>query len=359
MTENSNTLFSSFLFLALLIFVGYLMIVGRDILLPFVIAIVIWRVIVAMTDSVHRRSIGSIQPPYWLAVLVVFGALFWLIFNIVGIIVRESSIFVNQLPAYQTNLLALLDSLPLSLLQIIPAFSTGNLEEGLNTLILTAFDTLQTYMGTLASGLVGMVSQVSIVLIYVVFLLLEQNTFATKLTQMFPSERRRTDFANILKSIGNNITAYMGIKTWISFLLGVVVYIALWLFGLEHAIVWAILSFILNYIPFIGPIIAIIFPALTAILTSTNWGWIIAIIVVVSIIQFIFAYWVEPQMMGERLNVSPLVVLFSLAIFGAIWGLTGMFLSVPLTIILMIILGHFPQTRPVAVLLSEDGEVPG
>ncbi|MEM7125740.1 MAG: AI-2E family transporter [Chloroflexota bacterium] len=356
--QQSGKLFFFALILALLTFTGYMMIIGRSILLPLVVAIVIWQVVVAMTEAIHQRSIGSFKLPYWLSGLLVFLGLFVILNILFGIFATEFGVFVEKLPEHQANLVALLDTLPLGLLQLIPAFSTGNIEEGLNTLLTTLFEGFSTYVTTVASSLAGGLSQASVVVVYVVFLMVEQGTYSKKLMAMFPSDEQRNDAAGILKSVGDNITDYVGIKTWISFLLGVAVFIVLWLLRVDHATVWAILSFLLNYIPFIGPIIAIIFPFLTAILSSTDWTWIIGVTVAVTLIQFIFGYMIEPRMMGNRLGVSPLVVLISLSIFGGIWGLTGMFLSVPLTVILIIVFGHFQSTRWLAILLSETGEIP-
>lgn len=358
LTDRIGNLFFLSLVLALLTFIGYMMLVGRDILLPLVIAIVVWQVISAMTEAVHQRGIGSFQLPYWLSGLFVFLGFSVVLVILSGIFVSEFGVFVEMLPQHQNNLVALLDTLPLGLLQLIPAFSTGNIEEGLNTLLTTILDGFSAYVATLASSLAGVLNQGAVVAIYVVFLLVEQGTFRDKLAAMFPKKEQHDDASEILRSIGQNITDYVGIKTWISFLLGISVYAILWPLGVAHATVWAILSFFLNFIPFIGPIIAIIFPVLTALLTSTNWGWIVGVTAAVSFVQFLFGYMVEPRMMGNRLGVSPIVVLVTLSIFGAIWGLAGMFLSVPLTVILIIVFGHFQSTRWIAVLLSETGQIP-
>lgn len=359
MTENYGRMFSSFFLLALLAFTGYLMVVGQSVLLPFVIAIVVWRAVVAMTEAIHQRKIGMFQPPYWLSALIVFGVLFYLILKLGRICFVQFGLFVERLPTYQSNLIALLNTLPPSLLQQISGSNSGNVEEILTMLSTQLFDALSAYTGTLASSAVSILSQASVVLVYVIFLLLEQKTLAEKLPKMFPKQSQQTEVAEILHSIGDNITAYVGLKSLISALLGMAIYISLFLLGVEYALVWALLSFVLNFIPFIGPIVAIVFPVLMALLTFTNWTWIIAVTVIVSVIQMLFGYWVEPKMMSNRLSVSTLVVMLSLSIFGAIWGITGMFLSIPLVVILMIIFGHFEKTRPIAVLLSENGEVPG
>lgn len=350
---------SSFFLLALLLVTGYLMIVGQSVLMPFVIAIVVWRVVVAMTEAVHQRKIGAFQPPYWLSALIIFGLLLAAVSILGQIFFAQFNHFVEQLPTYQSNVIALLSTLPPSLLQLIPGFESGNVEAGLNTLNTIMSESLSAYTGTLASSMVGILSQASLVLVYAVFLILEQSTLAKKLPKMFPKQSQESEVSEILHSIGENITAYVGLKSLISFLLGVTIYVSLLLLGVEYALVWAILSFILNFIPFIGPIVAIVFPVLIALLTSTNWGWIIAVTVIVAFIQMLFGYWVEPKMMSNRLSVSTLVVMLALSVFGAIWGITGMFLSIPLVVILMIIFGHFEKTRPIAVFLSENGEVPG
>ncbi|MEM7538975.1 MAG: AI-2E family transporter [Chloroflexota bacterium] len=358
MGDNSSNSLSILILPLALLLTGYLMIIGKEILLPFVIAIIIWRVLVGLTETIHRQRIGSFQPPYWLSILtlvVMFAFFFQLT---IDIFVDEIQEFIESLPHHQDNLVALLGTLPPRVLEAIPAFSTGDIENGLNTLLINLFNSLSAYISTIGTNVVSLISQTSVVAIYVIFLLLEQNTFAKKMIAMFPDQTVRKDMSEILKSIGDNITDYIGIKTWISLLLAVVLFVIMLLMGLEHAVVWAILSFFLNFIPFIGPLIAIIFPALTAILTSTNWVWIIGVTVAVSVVQGIFGYAIEPKMMGNRLGVSPLIVLLALAVFGAIWGLAGMFLSVPLVVIMIIILGHFQRTRPIAIMLSEDGQIP-
>lgn len=353
-----HSLFTYSLILALLTFLGFLMLIGREILMPLVIAIVIWRVLVAMIEAVHAKRIGSFHFPYWLSTLAILLLALIITTRIAAIFYREFLDFTEQLPDHRHNLLALLESIPRGVLRTIPAFSSGDVEQGLTTILNTFFDQLSLYFSTLIAGLANFLSQAVIVVIYVVFLLLEQGTFSRKLVAMFPTKQQQDDITHMLNSIGQNINSYISIKTYISVLLGLATYVVMWLTGLEHAIVWAILSVFLNFLPYIGPVIAIILPFIIAILQSTNWGWILGVTGSLTLIQFIFGYVVEPKMMGTRLNVSPLVVLVSLSVFGALWGLAGMFLSVPLTVLLIIVLGHFQTTRPIAVLLSESGGIP-
>lgn len=115
--------------------------------------------------------------------------------------------------------------------------------------------------------------------------------------------------------------------------------------------------FFLNFIPNIGAIIAIAFPASLAIVQFTSWIPFTKIIFGLGTVQFIVGNIIEPRYLSNSLNLSPLVILFALAVWGDIWGLLGMFLAVPITVMMMIIFAHFEKTRPIAILLSRDGNV--
>ena len=120
---------------------------------------------------------------------------------------------------------------------------------------------------------------------------------------------------------------------------------------------WAFLIFLLNFIPTIGSLIATTFPAVFALLQFGEFSYLVMVLVFVGLIQVAVGNVLEPKLMGNSLNISPLVAILSLTFWGAIWGVTGMFLSVPITVILVIIFSHFESTRPVAIMLSEKGKV--
>ncbi len=115
--------------------------------------------------------------------------------------------------------------------------------------------------------------------------------------------------------------------------------------------------FLLNYIPYIGPLIAVVTLLIVASIQVTQLVPFIFLGILLTAIQIILGNFVEPKWLGVRLNLSPLVILLSLAFWGSIWGFIGLFLSVPIMVILTIILGKFPKTRPIAVMLSATGEV--
>ena len=127
--------------------------------------------------------------------------------------------------------------------------------------------------------------------------------------------------------------------------------------GLDLAGFWAFVIFLLAYIPTIGSLLGVIFPALMALLQFGGISEFLIIAVGLGAAQLVIGNVLEPRMMGRSLNLSSLVVIVSLAVWGSLWGVTGMFLSVPITVVLMIILAQFKQTRPIAILLSANGKV--
>ena len=103
---------------------------------------------------------------------------------------------------------------------------------------------------------------------------------------------------------------------------------------------------------------AIIAPALLTLIQFDNLTPFLIVLLVFGSIQVVTANVIEPAIMGRSLNLSPLVVIVSLMVWGTIWGVVGMFLCVPIMVVLLIVLAHFETTRPVAILLSADGRIP-
>jgi predicted PurR-regulated permease PerM len=144
-------------------------------------------------------------------------------------------------------------------------------------------------------------------------------------------------------------------KTVVSLLTGILSYIVLAIIGVDFAVFWAFLIFLLNYIPTIGSLIATIFPALMALLQEGNFSHAFWVIAGVGAIQILVGNFIEPKVMGNSLNISSLVVILSLVIWGSLWGIIGMIIAVPITVIMIIIMAQFPNSRKFAIMLSKDG----
>jgi AI-2 transport protein TqsA len=147
--------------------------------------------------------------------------------------------------------------------------------------------------------------------------------------------------------------------TAVSALTAVLSYAVMRLAGLDFAFFWAVAIFFLNYIPTIGSILGTVLPAAFALLQFQALAPVLAVLAGIGAVQFVIGNILLPRMAGQVLNISLAATIFSLFFWGALWGITGMFVAMPLTAILIIAFGHFDPTRPVAVLLSRTGELGG
>jgi AI-2 transport protein TqsA len=196
-----------------------------------------------------------------------------------------------------------------------------------------------------------------LIALYVVFLFVEQHYFTQKMSALFSNPKNRDLVDNIISHIVKDTQTYLGLKTLLSLITAISSWVIMKFVGLDFAEFWALLIFFLNFIPNIGAIVATAFPALLALIQfDTLLPFLIIISGIVSI-QFVVGNIVEPRFLSKSLNLSPLIILIALTLWGSIWGILGMFLSVPITVMMMIIFAHFEVTRPFAVLLSQDGYI--
>jgi predicted PurR-regulated permease PerM len=197
------------------------------------------------------------------------------------------------------------------------------------------------------------IANLFLIFIFLIFIMSGRGQVINKLAKYYPKEKSDKFFA-IAEKIDSQIQRYIAIKTLVSFFTGVFTGIVLIIWGLDFAIVFAFLTFILNYIPNIGSFIATVFPVAIAIFQfETIWPavWICVILI---LIQQIMGNFVEPRLMGQGLGLSPLVVLFSLFFWGWLWGIPGMILATPMTAIVKIVCGNIPELGIVAALMSKD-----
>jgi predicted PurR-regulated permease PerM len=198
-------------------------------------------------------------------------------------------------------------------------------------------------------------SQLGVILIYVIFLLVEQQFFDLKLNALVRDEARQRRIREVLDRIASDIQNYMWIMTLVSGMTAGLSYLVMSWMGLGQPGFWAFLIFALNFIPTIGSILGTLLPAVYALVQFQALSPVITLLLLIGVIQFVLGNVVQPRMAGQSLNMSQLVVILSLFVWGAIWGITGMFLAVPLTSILMLVLSNFEATRPAAILLSREG----
>ena len=200
-------------------------------------------------------------------------------------------------------------------------------------------------------------SDVFLVILYVVFLMAEESMIPKKLRLVYNTPEKFQLMRKLLDEIDQSISQYISLKTLVSLMTAIASYVALLLIGVDFPLFWAALIFLLNFIPTIGSLIATIFPASMALLQFAEFTPFILVLASVGTIQVLVGNVIEPKLMGSSLNISSLVVLISLAFWGTIWGVVGMILSVPVTVMLIIIFSRFPSTKSAAIWLSGNGEI--
>ncbi|GAB4335979.1 MAG: AI-2E family transporter [Desulfobulbaceae bacterium] len=191
------------------------------------------------------------------------------------------------------------------------------------------------------------------VVLFVIFILSERDGLARKIVRGV-GPQRAIDILDTMRRINRSVQQYLGLKTLISLLTGVLVAVALLLLQAPFPFLWGLLAFLLNFIPNIGSIVAGIPPILVTLFDSGSLTRTLLVAVAFVVIQTVVGNFIEPKVLGKGLDLSPLVVLLSLLFWGWLWGIPGMLLSVPLTAAIKISLEQFDSTKPIAILLGDN-----
>jgi predicted PurR-regulated permease PerM len=330
-----------------LIIIGILY-VGKPVLMPLVLAVFIWYLINILTDAIAKpRKWSPIKMPRPIAFTAALVIIVCALFLASWIIMSNINHVAAVIPAYQYNLEQMSRRL-LSMVPLSEPLTVGKLISGID-------------FSSIAHVAVREVTNVfgkgAFVCVYILFLFLEQRSFGRKFLELTPQSRNREEVRSIIARIDSDVRTYIGVKTLASIATAAGSYIVFASVGLNFASFWTFLIFVLNYIPFVGPIVATVLPAPFALMRYESLAPFFIILIGVTIVQQSISSFFEPRFMGDKLNMSPLVILLSLALWNLIWGIPGMLMCVPLTAIAMIIFSYFPQTRPIAVALSRNGKI--
>jgi len=333
----------------LVILTFYLLIVGQDVLLPIVIALVFWYLINLVAKSYGRLKIGDKALPGWLCFtlsLLSFVAMFWATVKLISMNVDG---VLEVAPSYQVNLEAKMNSL-LGYFGINEAPTLEQLIELIN---------LGQFISATAGSLTSIVANSGVILIYLAFLFIEQKNMDKKLSALIVDDEKEQRVRKLLRKVSDDVRKYVTIKLIASLSTGILSYMFLMMVGVDFAAFWALLIFLLNFIPTIGSIIATIFPALITLVQFDTLTPFFLVAGGLTGIQILIGNILEPKFTGSTLNLSPTIILLNLSLWGLIWGIPGMFLCVPFLVISMIVFSNLPQTRTIAVLLSSDGQIKG
>jgi AI-2 transport protein TqsA len=326
----------------------YLLVAGRGLLLPFVLGLVLWYMIDALADAFEQPRIGRLRLPRPIALLAavcVMGGLLWVVGRTIG---RNISAVAAAAPNYERRLQILVNEGA----RLVGVEQAPTLSELFDRISLA--DTLS----SLATAAASVVSVAGIVVIYAGFLFVEQVRFRRKLAIILGTGGHQARVLAVLDRIDRDIRVYIRIKTTLAVATAAFAYVVMAVVGVNFAAFWAVMVFFFYYIPTVGSILAIAAPAVLALVQFDHLTPFLIVLLVFGTIQIVTANVIEPTIMGRTLNLSPLVVIVSLVVWGTIWGVVGMFLCVPIMVVALIVLAQFETTRPLAVLLSADGRIP-
>lgn len=214
------------------------------------------------------------------------------------------------------------------------------------------FGIITSFLTSASSKFVNIIGDCMLVFLYLMFIILERSTIFPKIVIALPKERG-IKLAEMVARMNKLISKYLSIKVIISGATGVLFYLTAILTGMDFPLVWGVLAFILNFIPTIGSIIVTGAAILMAMVQfMPNWNIVVVASAMFVMTQMVLGNIIDPKLQGVQLNISPLVILVSLALWGYVWGILGMFLAVPLTSVLQIICASSETMKPVAILLS-------
>lgn len=348
--DNNRTYMTVGVWIISTVAIGMVIAQGAHILAPFALAIFIWLVMEGFARAIHKPFPNI---PSWAAHVFAMAVV------AIGIV-----IFIGVLRGAVVEFASKSDQYELRINQLIAqVYTMLGLQDAPHLSSLIFSDASVRFVEPALASVQGLAGDMVLIMIYVAFLYVTSASFSRKLDRVFvrPIDRERARLVGA--DIRRTMEQYLWVQTALSIITTALTYATLLAMGLDNALFWAFVIFVLNYIPTIGSIVAGLLPALFAIV-QTEWpAWmpndpmICAVIVFlgISVWQFLIGNFVSPRMTSNSLNLSALVVLLSLAVWGALWGLPGMFLSAPLTVLIMIVLAQIPGARWIAVLMSADG----
>jgi predicted PurR-regulated permease PerM len=317
---------------------------GKPILQPLFIAVFIGYLLLPVYKWLSKAGVSGIVGTLFILVLIL-GALFGL-----GTMVFNSIDQVSQrVPEYEKKLEAIVD-------EIVDSYTGEVGKSHFKIRELPFFKNQSTAERTraafqrVAGTFLNFLTWAGITVLYLVFLIAEKFTLPRRLSLAFGQADGERVMA-VVGTINQAISEYIAVKTFISIMAGALSLVVLWYFNVDFFIMWSILIFLFNYIPYLGSWVAVGFPIVLGFLQlGTVSGICVALLLIA--IQIGLGNFIEPRMAGRKLGVSPLLILVSLSFWGLLWGIMGMILAVPLLVIIKLVLENIKETKPLATLMS-------
>lgn len=324
-----------------------ILVYGKSLLIPFVFALLFWFLIREVKHLINKVAFLKNALPNWVK-NVITSLLFFILLGLFSSVLSTNiKLLSNSILSYESNAEIALNKINNTFnVDLLSLFKNHASDFNFSAILQSIFNSLTEILGN-----------AFIIVFYTIFIFIEEANFDHKLKAILKNKSNYQNVDEILIKVEKSITQYIGLKTLTSVLTGFLSYLILLFIGVDTPLFWAFLIFTLNYIPTVGSMAATLFPTIFALLQFGEFGPPLLVLGLVGATQVVVGNLIEPKLMGNSLNVSSLVAILSLSFWGSIWGITGMILSVPVTVIMVIVFAQFERTKFLAILLSEKGRV--
>jgi predicted PurR-regulated permease PerM len=330
---------------------------GRSIFIPVVIAGFLSFLIFTLKETIRRGPLVGRFMPDWLCYLFAFALIVSVFILFIEIIRDNVEALLATAPQYEERLRKFTqDGIQyLNEAGVLPEDFVG----GVDQLRSTALSLINPFLSQVGSALRGITGNSVTIFLYTVFMLLERGRIFKKINLLSRDGDQRRAVNETIGDIAFLVRQYITVKTVTNLVTATVSYFIMIFVGIDFAGFWALLIFALNFIPIVGAASAISLPVILSLVQPEGGGVETALLALVLLVgaEQTMSSAIEPRLIGKSLNLSPFVILLSLAVWGSLWGFAGMLLAVPITVTVMIILTQFETTRPIAVMLSDSGEI--
>jgi AI-2 transport protein TqsA len=337
--------------IALAVLIGWVLYVARDVLVPVAYSALLVYVVLGMTRQIGRiPRLGPRLPEglrYLLSAALILAALWGMTLLILASIEEIS----DNAARFDRAMLGAIQSAATWL-----GIETEPTWPQLRQVLYERVGVTR-LLGSTAGAMLRLVTLFAAVVLYATFLLIEQRATDRKINRLYADPSRSKRLRTVIHAINVRVSNYLALKTLLSVGLGVVTWAAMTWMGLNFAGLSGLLVGLLNYIPYIGSVLGVAVPALLALLSGADITSILWLSVGLLVAQFFNGNLLDPYLIGNSLNLSPFIILFSLAVWSTLWGIPGALLAVPFSAIMLIVFQEFEGTRPLAVLLSRDGQL--
>ncbi|MEM9788054.1 MAG: AI-2E family transporter [Pseudomonadota bacterium] len=323
----------------------FLLVQARFILISLATAIILFSLTSDVINFIARQRVGPFRIPNALASIAAMVL-------IAAALLTLTSILLAQVNTVLVTTLSYTERAPSAVASLFAWLGEDSEQAVFNAL--RSVD-VSSYLRSAAGQASGMTQATVLIILFVGFLFAERIWFQTKLHNFVGDEAQANRIGKIIQSIIHRVNYYLLVKTVISAITGAMIYVLARAFQLELATSIGIITFVLNFIPNIGSIVATALIALIAHVQLGDATVTGAIFVIAGVIQFVNGSIIDPMLMGRALRLSSFGIILSLAFWGAVWGIPGMFLSVPIMVMLLVVCSHVPGLRPFAILLSREG----